>query len=216
MFFENQVRVRRGGTIGSFSEAAALELPGVFSGNHSIDRRRNKNIARKCEEFLWINTIVLGKRPQVSLLQHMLFGGFDVYSLGVIKRGVRVADPDDLDATFVRQRQSRYRTDVAESLHNGGALFRIYFQHVHGALNQVNNAAPGRFTPALGTPDRDRLAGNDFVYGVAHVNGVRIHEPSHDLFVRAHVGSHDVSVRADERNHFLHVTARDRLQLVAR
>src|SRR5207247_9638442 len=72
VFFENQVRVRRGGTIGSFSEDAALELPGVFSRNPSIDRRRKKNIARRCEGLLWINTKVLVKRPSDSVVSHVL------------------------------------------------------------------------------------------------------------------------------------------------
>ena len=160
--------------------------------------------------------IILSERPQVPLLPHVLLGCFDVDALGIVNRSGMIADPDDFDAALVRERQSCDRTDVAESLHDCGAFSRINLQHVHRALDEVNDAAPGGFTPAFGSADSDRFAGHDFIHRVSLVNGVGVHEPRHDLFVGAHVRTHDVGVRTDERNHFLHVAARDSLEFRAR
>ena len=79
----------------------------------------------------------------------------------------------------------------------------------HGALDQIDNPAPGGFSPAFGAADGDRFSGNDFIHRVAHVNRVGVHKPRHDLFVSTHVGTHDIGVRTDEWNHLLHVTAGD-------
>src|ERR1700687_2643782 len=91
--FENQVCVRRSRTVGSFGKDSAFELAGIFAGNYAIDRRRNKHVARQSKEFLWIDMVALSKRPQISLLERMLFGRLNVYSLGIVNRGIRVADP---------------------------------------------------------------------------------------------------------------------------
>ena len=146
----------------------------------------------------------------------MLFGRLDVDPLGIINCCVRVADPDDFDTTFVGERKSRDRANITEPLHDGGTFLGVHLEHVHGALDQINSAAPGCFAPPFSPTDGDRFAGHNFIDGVAHVNGVGVHEPSHDLFVSAHVRPHDVGVRSDEWNHLLHVAARDRLQFGAR
>ena len=189
-----------------------LSWPAFFRGNHAIDRARSKNIARQREKLVRIYMIILSERPQVPLLDHVLLGCFNVDPFRIVNRCGVIADPDDFDAALVGQRQSCDRTDVAESLHDRGAFFRIHLQHVHRALDEINDAATSSFTPAFGPADGDRFAGDDFIHGVAHVNGVGVHEPRHDLFVGAHVRAHDVGVRTDERNHFLHVTARHGLE----
>ena len=107
------------------------------------------------------------------------------------------------------------RADVAEALDDRGAFLRVHLQHVHRALDQINDAASGRFAPAFGAADRDRFAGDDLVHAVALVDRIGVHEPGHDLLVRAHVGAHDVGMRADERDHLLHVTARDGFEFLA-
>ena len=184
--------------------------------DYPINRRRNKHIARQGEEFVWIDVIALGKRPQVSFLKNVLLGSFDINSFWIVDRGRVIADAHDFNAAFVCERKCGHRADVAKALNDGRALFRIDLQHVHSALDQVNDTASSRFAAAFSPANGDRFAGNDLVHGVAHVHRVGIHEPSHDLFVSAHVRAHDVGVRTDERNHLLHVTAGERFQFVTR
>ena len=127
-----------------------------------------------------------------------------------------IADPDNFDAALVGERKGCHGADVAESLYDRGAFFGIHLQHVHRALDEIHDAATSGFAPAFSPADRNRFAGDDFIHGVAHVDGVSIHEPRHDLFIRAHVRTHDVGVRANEWNHLLHVTTRDRFELLTR
>src|SRR4029079_7966142 len=124
-----------------------------------------------------------------------------------------IADPDNFDAALVRERKSCHGTDVAESLYDRGAFLRIHFQHVHRALDEINDAPPGGFTPALGPADGDWFASYDFIHRESLVNGISVHEPGHDLFVGAHIRAHDVGVRTNKWNHLLHVTARHGLEL---
>src|SRR5262249_49575608 len=80
---ENQVRVRRGWAVGGFSKDPAFYLTGIFSGDHSIDGRRNKNVTRQREEFAWIDAIALIKRAQITLLQHVLFSRLNIDPFGI-------------------------------------------------------------------------------------------------------------------------------------
>src|SRR5215211_3355080 len=98
---ENQIRIRRGRAVGAFGKDAALEIAGIFSGNHAIDRARSKNIARPRKKLVRIHVIILSKRTQVTFLDHVLLGGFDVNSFRIVNRSGVIADPDNLDAALV-------------------------------------------------------------------------------------------------------------------
>ena len=112
----------------------------------------------------------MGERSQVPFFKNVLLGGFNIDSFGIVDRGMRVANPDDFDAAFQRKRQSRDRSDIAKALDNGRAFLRVYFQHVHGAFNQVNHAAASGFAPAFGATDGDRFAGDNFTHCVPLIN----------------------------------------------
>src|SRR5262245_2308913 len=100
---KNQIRVGRGRAVGALGKDAAFEIAGIFAGNYAIDRARSKNVARQREKLVRIHMIVLSKRPQVPLLVHVLLGGFNVNSLGIVNRRSVIADPDNFDATLVRE-----------------------------------------------------------------------------------------------------------------
>src|SRR5207249_9282085 len=117
--FENPVCLRCSRTVRCLGKDTALELTGVLSVNHSIDGGWNKDVARQSEELLGIDMIILSEGPQISLLKHVLLGGFHVNSLRIVDCCGVIADPDDFDAAFVSERQSCHRTDVAEPLHDG-------------------------------------------------------------------------------------------------
>src|SRR5581483_7362015 len=144
---------------------------------------------------------------KVTFFDHVLFGRFDVNSLGIVEGHVRITDAHNFYAALVSQRQRRDRSDVAKPLHDRGAFFGVQLQNVHGAFNQVHDAAPGGFAAPFGSAERYRLASHNFADAIALVHRIGVHEPGHHLLVGAHVGSHDVGMRTDKGNHFLHVTA---------
>src|SRR5213078_2101160 len=86
---KNQICIRRRGAVGAFGEDAALELAGIFAGNHAIDCRWYKNVAWQSKKLVRVNMMALIKRTQVALLQHVLFGRFHVDSFGIVNRSVR-------------------------------------------------------------------------------------------------------------------------------
>src|SRR5262245_41993339 len=98
---EYQIGIRRGRTVGALGKDAAFEIAGIFAGNHSIDRARSKNVARQREKLVRIHMIVLCKRAQVTLLDHVLLGGFNVDPFRIVNRSYVIADPDNVDATLV-------------------------------------------------------------------------------------------------------------------
>ena len=66
---------------------------------------RHKHVARQGEKFVGIDMIILGECAQGSFLEHVLLSGFDIYSFGIVDRGMRVADADDVDAALVSERE---------------------------------------------------------------------------------------------------------------
>ncbi len=182
----------------------------------AIDRGWNEHVARHGEHFGGIDPVGFIERAEIALLEDVLLRFRDIDAVGIVERHRGIADPDNFHAGFERERERGDGSDVAESLDDRGGFLRVHFQHVHRALDEINDAASGRFAPAFRAADRDRFAGDDFVHAIALIDGIGVHEPGHDLLVRAHVGAHDVGMRADERDHLLHVTARDGFELVPR
>src|SRR5262245_58552341 len=117
------------GVVGPLAPSARirhLSWPAFFSGNHAIDRAGSKNVARQREKLVRVHMIILSKRAQVPLLDHVLLGAFNINPFRIVNRSGVIADSDDFDSALIGKRQSRNRTDVAEPLHNCGAFFRIH------------------------------------------------------------------------------------------
>ena len=62
---------------------------------------------------------------------------------------------------YLASEQRRHRTDVAITLHDRGGFARIQADGVHRAIDQIANAASGRFAPAEGTAEANRFARDD-------------------------------------------------------
>ena len=92
-------------------------------------------------------------------------------------------------------------------MHDRRGFAGIQANGVHGAIDQIGDAAAGGFASANRTAEQHGFAGDDARHRVAHVDGIGVHHPGHRLFVRADVRGHHVHLRADERDHFLRVTA---------
>ncbi len=141
------------------------------------------------------------------MLGDVFVGGTDIDAVGAVKGGEGVADAGDFHAVLVGETEGGDGADIAEALDDGGAVVGLHLEDVHRALDEIDDAAPGRFAPAGGAADAHRLAGDDLGDSVALVDGIGVHEPRHDLLVCAHVGANDIGMRAHEGNHLLHVAA---------
>ena len=83
----------------------------------------------------------------------MLLGRLHIDSLWIVNGSIGIADPDDLDATLECERESCDRPDIAEALHDGRAFVRVHLQHVHGALDQINDSAASSFAATFSPAD---------------------------------------------------------------
>ena len=100
-----------------------------------------------------------------------------------------VADAEDFRSRAARKTDRRDAADIAVALDDGGRAGRLDLELVERALDQIDDAAPGRLAPADRPAERYRLAGHDLGHGVADMHRIGVHEPSHDLLVGAHIGA---------------------------
>ena len=122
------------GVVGPLAPSARMrhfELAGVFRVDHAIDRARNKHIARQGEELVRIDMVVLGERPQIPLLDHVLLGRFDVDPFRIVNRGGVIADPDDFDAALVARATSAATEPTLPNpctiaVHFSGSIFNMF------------------------------------------------------------------------------------------
>ncbi len=106
--------------------------------------------------------------------------------------------------------------DVAESLHDDSSAFTIDAQLAAGLVAHHHHTAAGGFAASARSADIDRLAGHDGGHGLAHVHGVGVHHPGHDLFVGVDVGGGDILLRANEFDELRGIAARHTLDFAHR
>ena len=82
-----------------------------------------------------------------------------------------------------------------------------------GLLDDVQQAAARRLSPAESTASADRLSGHDARLGITPVHADCVHDPGHDLGVRSHIGRRDILVGANDDADLRSVTACEVLQL---
>ena len=134
----------------------------------------------------------------------------------VVQTAADFGDADDLVAGFVHQ-LGGIGTDVAEALHDDArSLVGEMFELFAGLIANDHHAASGRFAAAARAADVDRLAGDDRGHGLAHVHGVGVHHPRHDLLVGVDVGRGNVFLRTDELDEFGGVAAGHALEFAHR
>ncbi len=106
--------------------------------------------------------------------------------------------------------------DVAESLHDHASGRPVDAELSASLIAHDHHAAPGGFAASARSANIDRLASNNSRDGLAHVHGVGVHHPGHDLFVGVDVRRGNVFFGADELNQFGGVAARHALQFAHR
>src|SRR5205085_3009227 len=103
-------------------------------------------------------------------------------SIFVVETTADFGDADDLVSGFMHE-LGGIGTDVAESLHDYAGGFTGDVELFAGLVANNHHAASGGFATAAGSADVDGLACHDSGNRLAHVHGVGVHHPGHDLFV---------------------------------
>ena len=109
----------------------------------------------------------------------------------------------------------RVGTDVAESLNDDPSLLAVHLEVLDRLIADNHHAASRRLAASTRTAHVQRLASHNGGNGLAHVHGVGVHHPRHDLLVRIDVGCGDVLLRADELDELSRVAAGETFQLAA-
>ena len=91
---------------------------------------------------------------------------------------------------------------VAEALHDHAAALARQAEFLDGLVAHHHHAAAGGFAASARSADVDGLSGHARGHGLAHVHGVGIHHPGHDLFVGVDVGGGNIFFGADEFDQF--------------
>src|SRR5208283_5631774 len=174
--------------------------------------------------------------------QDFAFGGEQVGGVGsfrarkAVNRAIFLAEIDEgvqVDAVFVVQAAAHFGdannfvsalihemsgvgADITKALHDDAAAFARQAELLDGLVADHHHAAAGGFTASAGATDVDGLAGHDGGDGLAHVHGVGVHHPGHDLFVGVDVGGGDIFFGADEFDQLGGVAAGHALQFAHR
>ena len=112
--------------------------------------------------------------------------------------------------------QSGVGAHIAETLHDDARAFTIKSQLLAGFIAHDHHAAPGGFAASTGAANVDGLSGDARGHRLAHVHGVGIHHPRHDLLVGVDVGRGNIFFGADEFDQFRGVAARHALDFAHR
>src|SRR5258708_29747601 len=99
------------------------------------------------------------------------------------------------------------RAHVAEALHNHAAALAREAEFFDGLVADHHHATASGLAASAGAADVDGLSGHTSRHGLAHVHGVGVHHPGHDLFVGVDVGSGNVFFGPDEFDKFGSVAA---------
>src|SRR5205807_5204317 len=87
---------------------------------------------------------------------------------------------------------------IAEALHNHAAALARQAKLLDGLVAYHHHAAAGSLAASTGAADVDGLPRHHRRDCLAHVHGIGVHHPRHDLFVGIHVGRGNVFFRSDE------------------
>src|SRR5688500_2782902 len=116
----------------------------------------------------------------------MLHQLLDVETVLVEDRAVPLYNCDDLEPNVAHQLRS-HAADISATLNDNTGILWIAVDALEGLQRDKHASPSGRLRPPARAPQIDRLARYHGRFGVAHVHGVRVHDPRHRLLVRINV-----------------------------
>src|SRR5208337_1705158 len=141
--------------------------------------------------------------------------GVQVDAVFVVQAAAHFGDANNFVSALIHE-MSGVGADITKALHDDAAAFARQAELLDGLVADHHHAAAGGFTASAGATDVDGLAGHDGGDGLAHVHGIGVHHPGHDLFVGVDVGGGNVFFGADEFDQFRGVAAGHALDLAHR
>src|SRR6185437_13583964 len=199
--FEYLIRQRRCGAVRAFAKDLATNAIGVHRGDDVFRRRGHQDFAFEEHGFVLIHILAAGETANVACLAAMLHQLRDVEAVLVVDGAIPLDDADDLEADGGHEFR-RHPADVAESLNDHARGFGAEAEFLQGLQRGDHAAAAGGFGTSARAAEGERFAGDHGGFSAAHVHGIRIHEPRHDLLVGIDVGRRNVAVRSDEVDDF--------------
>ena len=132
-----------GRTVGRFGQHAAAQQGGVARVDDALHGRRHQNIARQGEKIIGRDSLALRKIFQCFMLLHVTVGGGNIETVRVVKADRVIAQSGNFHARLVGQPAGGDRSDIAEALHDGGALGRLDVEMIQRPLDEKHHPASG-------------------------------------------------------------------------
>ena len=122
---------------------------------------------------------------------------FHVNAVRVVQTAADFGDADYFIARLMHE-HSGIGANIAEALNDDAGRFAIQAELLAGLIADDHHAAAGGFAASAGATDVDRFSRDDGSDRLAHVHGICVHHPRHDLFVSVDIGGGNVFFRAYE------------------
>ena len=159
------------------------------------------------EQVGGLDLLRAGEAVHGAVFLAVIAEGFQVDAVLVVQAAADFADADDFVASLMHE-QGGVGADIAEALHDDAGALRDCRPSFWQASSQtIITPRPVASRRPREPPMLMRLAGDDRRDGLAHVHGVGIHHPGHDLLVGVDVGGGNVFFRPDEFDQFGGVAA---------
>src|ERR1039457_3909955 len=188
-------------SVRAFGEDAALHAVGVAAGDDIFRGGGNKNFALRDEQVGSIALLRAGESVDGPVFLAEIHQSLQVDAVRVVQAAANLGNANHLITCLMHQ-QSGIGAHVAEALHDDAGSFAIQSQLLTGFIADDHYAAASGLAASAGAADVDGFSGHACRYRLAHVHGVGIHHPRHDLFVGIDVGGGNVFFRADEFDQF--------------
>src|SRR5437763_16136627 len=101
---------------------------------------------------------------------------------------------------------------IAETLDDYSRLVSVHAEPLKGLVTDDHQSTPGSFSASMGAAQFERLPGDHSRDRMAHMHGVGIHDPGHDLLVRINVRTGNIFFRTQDLHELRSVPSGESLE----
>ena len=204
-----------GGAVGALSKNFAFHPIGITAGDLILGSGGDQDLAIGDQQFRSIIALRAGEAMDRALALPEFPEGIDIDTVLVIETAFHFRDAEDL-ITCLGHQAGGVRSYIAKSLNDHTRGLTGEAQLLNSLFADDHDAASGCLAAAARAANVERLARNHGGYGLAHVHGIGIHNPSHGLLVGVHIRSRHVFLWPDELHQFRGVAAGHALKFAHR
>src|SRR5215469_5237449 len=179
-----------------FGEDAALHAIDVAARDDVFGCGWNQNLAIGDEQIGGVGSFRAGESVDGPVLLAELQQRLNVNAVLVKEASADFGYADDFVSGVVHE-LGGIGADIAESLNDHSGAVTVDIELAASFVADDHHAAAGGFAASAGAANVDGLSGYHGGDGLAHVHGVGVHHPGHDLFIGVDVGGGNVFLGAD-------------------